>query len=1369
MANLETLELTINGSATSASQGIDKLITSLSSLSEAIVKPYSDLVDFNNELKKMRDLSKSINLPNIAKATGARSAVAKAKKGTLDYDREHNNGRGASPYVVTDKERARVQAATEGFERNAAADYKKRVDYINWAAQRRQEMADATKQDALAQQELVRKQGEAFASMVNAEKQAMNARGEETKAIMDQSTKLDLLRLKQDALRMETISMAKEGKLTAKQIADRSMQYQKLGSEIQKLENQVNGTKEATKGLEEQTKTTAVSMKTHINGVRKSASGLLSTIGRIFKTMMIRTAIRALLKAAKEGLDNYYQYSKKMGGTFAASMDKITGKWNQIKNQLGAGVGTALSSLLPLLNAIGNVAVFVLNTLTALFALIGGKDTYTQAIEGAGDYGDTLKKTGKAAKDWLATFDELNVMTSNSGSGNGSSDFGSMFKEVELPAWMVEWKPLIEAILAGVLGATILPKIWDWVKKIFGLFSGGAAETAMDFVSNLLNKDSKLPDISKQAADMVLFGGGAAAAAAALPIVSEYISKIVEALDGVSLLGSLLGLIGELITKAMSAIPVPFKLDTKEYDEFVKKHEEWIKNKDIKTTKVVIDDDVAKITQLTLWAGTKETKKIKVEIDDDVSKITQLTLWVAEKETKTIKVEIDDDVAKITQLTLWAGTKETKTIYVEITYDIITMAFINAWASADVKKQVNIDIAYDALTMALVTAWAVLEETKKITVDIAYSALTMTLITAWAELEETKKISVDINYNALTMALITAWAELAETKTVDVDITYNALTMTLITAWAALTETKYIELKLVDNAEFYQHLVDWVNTEDVKTITVKIKQETDDSQSTGTNGTTGTNSFDPFASFKDLMSLNANQLFNRVFGTNLPEEGFLPYIFKKIIGGNNNDQKVEIEASDVLEVENVNQVVIDTRTEFIQEMIRIFGASGIGQIKSQLPNVKAEEIIFVTDWESFTLKQKLQFLKSIADAFGSKEALEAAKNCGIDVGKLISEGMKSNDPEIKKLAIEWNKLIQKNVEEPTPKVTPELKKGVVGGLSLTLKEGIEGTKATVDKINAKFAKGNPDNLKDDVNGVKATVDKIDAKFKKDNPDNLATDVSKVSATVSDITASFKKDYPGNLAKVVEGVQAKVSDITSVFKKGSPDNLKTSVEGVTGTVSASAGWKKDNPGNLKTNVEDLSPTVTAKTQFGKNALDNLVNLVQDLNPTINSGATVTDPVLQGVLNLIQALNPSITATVNTNTKGVRDSIKKAVDGIDLDLKDSNGFIHGALTLIAKANGGFVDSGDIFVANENGSAEMIGSFGHSTAVANNDQIVAGIASGVEAANAEQNALLRQQNELLRGILAKDATVQIGASSALGRVASQSLRMYGVMVGG
>lgn len=67
------------------------------------------------------------------------------------------------------------------------------------------------------------------------------------------------------------------------------------------------------------------------------------------------------------------------------------------------------------------------------------------------------------------------------------------------------------------------------------------------------------------------------------------------------------------------------------------------------------------------------------------------------------------------------------------------------------------------------------------------------------------------------------------------------------------------------------------------------------------------------------------------------------------------------------------------------------------------------------------------------------------------------------------------------------------------------------------------------------------------------------------------------------------------------------------------------------------------------------------------------------------------------------------------------------------------GGFPDHGQLFIANESGP-EMVGRIGGQTAVANRDQITDGIATAVYVANAEQNQLLREQNDLLRAILAK-----------------------------
>lgn len=81
---------------------------------------------------------------------------------------------------------------------------------------------------------------------------------------------------------------------------------------------------------------------------------------------------------------------------------------------------------------------------------------------------------------------------------------------------------------------------------------------------------------------------------------------------------------------------------------------------------------------------------------------------------------------------------------------------------------------------------------------------------------------------------------------------------------------------------------------------------------------------------------------------------------------------------------------------------------------------------------------------------------------------------------------------------------------------------------------------------------------------------------------------------------------------------------------------------------------------------------------------------------------------------------------------------------SLSLKAYAKGGFVDNGQMFIAREAGP-EMVGTIGNKTSVANNEQIVSGIAQGVSDANSEQNALLREQNNLLRRLLEKDQTVR------------------------
>ena len=98
----------------------------------------------------------------------------------------------------------------------------------------------------------------------------------------------------------------------------------------------------------------------------------------------------------------------------------------------------------------------------------------------------------------------------------------------------------------------------------------------------------------------------------------------------------------------------------------------------------------------------------------------------------------------------------------------------------------------------------------------------------------------------------------------------------------------------------------------------------------------------------------------------------------------------------------------------------------------------------------------------------------------------------------------------------------------------------------------------------------------------------------------------------------------------------------------------------------------------------------------------------------------------------------------------------------------AEGGFPAEGQMFIAREAGP-EMVGSIGRRTAVANNDQIVSGIAGGVAEANEEQNMLLREQNSLLRAILEKESGVYIDSKKITNSVEKYQRERGRVLIAG
>ena len=202
---------------------------------------------------------------------------------------------------------------------------------------------------------------------------------------------------------------------------------------------------------------------------------------------------------------------------------------------------------------------------------------------------------------------------------------------------------------------------------------------------------------------------------------------------------------------------------------------------------------------------------------------------------------------------------------------------------------------------------------------------------------------------------------------------------------------------------------------------------------------------------------------------------------------------------------------------------------------------------------------------------------------------------------------------------------------------------------------------------------------------------------------------------------------------------------------------------------------VKPTVTVSTTYGKGSKPSDVeNAYESKKPTLTlskeySKGSSPEEVKKGY----EGQSVSMKLNLTTDTSYLTTTGKNIFEGFKTAMQTQKwkftGGDAGTWKIEAKAMGGVVRSADLFMANENGRSELIGRLGNQTGVANQEQMVEAMARGVGYANAEQNALLREQNGLLMRILQKDNSVRLGASAALGRVAKQSIAMYGMATGG
>lgn len=195
-------------------------------------------------------------------------------------------------------------------------------------------------------------------------------------------------------------------------------------------------------------------------------------LSNMFKLMLIRMAMRSVINAAKEGLQNLAQYSDETN----QSMSELKSGFTQTKNTMATAFAPALIALTPHLTRIINLFNSAASAAGMFIAALTGKSTVTKAVAVQEDYAASLKKSAGAASDLngeLYSFDKLSKVSGSesSGSSSGSVDPSKMFTEVQIPSAFIDGIAVLQDMLSPTTDA--LGDFWTALQPFNGTVGSG--------------------------------------------------------------------------------------------------------------------------------------------------------------------------------------------------------------------------------------------------------------------------------------------------------------------------------------------------------------------------------------------------------------------------------------------------------------------------------------------------------------------------------------------------------------------------------------------------------------------------------------------------------------------------------------------------------------------------------------------------------------------------------------------------------------------------------------------------------------------------------------------------------------------------------
>lgn len=272
----------------------------------------------------------------------------------------------------------------------------------------------------------------------------------------------------------------------------------------------------------------------------------------------------------------------------------------------------------------------------------------------------------------------------------------------------------------------------------------------------------------------------------------------------------------------------------------------------------------------------------------------------------------------------------------------------------------------------------------------------------------------------------------------------------------------------------------------------------------------------------------------------------------------------------------------------------------------------------------------------------------------------------------------------------------------------------------------------------------------------------------ISSRISEEAANSKSYATSNFEEIRKNLTA------------SSDNSRTNVQNNFSKIESTILEKSQGSSETsRLNFANIESNITSKTSLASSSVrTNFSNIESNITSKTDKSRNSTNLLIGKISELLGFDGRKMEIKLPT---GPLDTFRSAASKVIDKLADlfryngkvvnvsasvhysSNGSVHGGGGR-AFASGGFPETGEVFLARENGLTEMVGRIGNRPAVANNDQIVeaitVGVANGINSE--EQNALLREQNNLLRALLAKDTDIQIDGRSLVSGIETAKKRM-------